>query len=554
MRRSLIFFVGLFLFFFTPYASAATWSPAWEQDVGPGYITTSPVSDGEHVYVRTSGFWTGEERPEVKAFTHEGVPKWTRVSPTTVQHDMSPLLLVEAGNGACGQWPELLLVGWANGDFTALHPSNGTLVWQVNTTVKAWGITGASMIDADNVIVPTRDGLMQLCLANGQINFEVQLSYAWRNGVAKQGETYWVGSETGTLWGVHSNGTVTSSVNLSGALRHAPLVVDHRLLLHVQEAASSSLYVYNTTAASLERIAKLGGSPAVPLQLDQTFVFGDSQGLTTVRCGQLCLIVDSLPTWVNGEMAIVSGNQVFAPVNTLEGGWLTAQLNETGEFANVEQFRTPYDGYGTSAPIESSSMLYLGNDAGVLMAFEREETMMQPEIEASGFEGAALLGLIGIALVLAGSAAMAKRSRMNEAWGLLSFSALVVALLMLPDVSNAWNDLLTEPPSNPPEEEWDLSWPEAWMDTQVVVFELPEETVTVGGLEGHTTVWSLTQDAASQSDIILLTEDTSLGLYLLSINGTSASGWEYAINGERGNYAIDVAAIESTLVLRWSLA
>ena len=69
MRRSLIFFVGLFLFFFTPYASAATWSPAWEQDVGPGYITTSPVSDGEHVYVRTSGFWTGEERPEVKAFT-----------------------------------------------------------------------------------------------------------------------------------------------------------------------------------------------------------------------------------------------------------------------------------------------------------------------------------------------------------------------------------------------------------------------------------------------------------------------------------------------------
>jgi hypothetical protein len=188
------------------------------------------------------------------------------------------------------------------------------------------------------------------------------------------------------------------------------------------------------------------------------------------------------------------------------------------------------------------------------MAFEREETMMQPEIEASGLEGAALLGVIGIALVLAGSAAMAKRSRMNEAWGLLSFSALVVALLMLPDVSNAWNDLLTEPSSNPPEEEWDLSWPEAWMDTQVVVFELPEETVTVGGLEGHTTVWSLTQHAASQSEIILMTEDTSLGLYLLSINGTSASGWEYAINGERGNYAIDVAAIESTLVLRWSLA
>jgi hypothetical protein len=51
-----------------------------------------------------------------------------------------------------------------------------------------------------------------------------------------------------------------------------------------------------------------------------------------------------------------------------------------------------------------------------------------------------------------------------------------------------------------------------------------------------------------------LTEDTSLGLYLISINGTSANGWEYTINGDRGNYAIDVATVESTLVLRWSLA
>jgi hypothetical protein len=549
-----MFAVGLFLLFCLPHASASTWSPAWEQDIGPGYITTSPVSDGEHVYVRTSGFWTGEERPEVKAFTRDGVEKWSHVSPTTVQHDMSPLLLVEAGSGACGQWPELLLVGWANGDFTALHPSNGTLAWQVNSTVKAWGITGSSMIDADHVVVPTRDGLMQICLADGRVNFEVQLSNGWRNGVAKQGETYWVGSETGSLWGVHSNGTVTSSVNLSGSLRHAPLVVDHRLLLHVQEATSSSLYVYNTTAATLDLVATLGGAPAVPVQLDQTFVFGDSQGLTSVRCEPQCQVVDSLPTRVNGEMALVSGNQVFAPVNTPEGGWQTARLNATGGFVNTGQFSTPYDGYGTSAPEESSTMLYLGNDAGVLMAFERDDVVVAQEIEDGGVEAMALLGVASITLALTGSAMMAKRSRMNEAWGLLSLSALVVALLMLPDASNAWNDVLTETPSTPPDEEWDPSWPEDWLDTQVVVFELPEGTVTVGGLESHTTVWSLTQEAASQSELTLLTEDTTIGLYLTSINGTGASGWEYTINGERGNYAIDVAAIESTLVLRWSLA
>ena len=199
-------------------------------------------------------------------------------------------------------------------------------------------------------------------------------------------------------------------------------------------------------------------------------------------------------------------------------------------------------------------MMYLGNDAGVLMAYERQETLMEQEIEPSEFDGLAVLGAISIAFALGGSAIMAKRSRMIEAWAILSFSALVVALLMLPDVSNAWTDMLTEAPSNSPEEEWDPSWPEAWLDTQVVVFELPEGTVAVGGLDGHTTVWSLTQDAASQFEMTLLTEDTSLGLYLISINGTSANGWEYTINGDRGNYAIDVATVESTLVLRWSLA
>ena len=554
MRRSLMLLVGFALFLCTPHASATAWVPAWEQDVGPGYITTSPVADDEHVYVRTSGFWTGEERPVVKAFTHEGVHKWTRASPTTVQHDMSPLLLVDAGAGPCGQWPEMLLVGWANGDFTALHPSNGTLIWQVNTTVKAWGITGAALLDADHVVVPTRNGLMQLCLENGEIGFEVQLSDGWRNGVAKQGETYWVGSETGTLWGVHSNGTVISSVNLSGSLRHAPLVVDHRLLLHVQEDASSSLYVYTTTSDSLALLATLGGSPAVPLQVDQTFVFGDRLGLTSVRCEQACIVVDSLATLVNGEMALVSEDRVFAPVNTPEGGWFIAEVNESGGLAGSGVFSTPYDGYGTSAPAQTSSMLYIGNDAGVLMAYESKDLSPEQQLDEGQNEGLALLGIIGLTFALGGSATMAKRGRMNNAWALLSFSALVIALLMLPDVSNAWNDILTEAPPTSPDEEWDPSWSEDWLGTQVVVFELPEGTVSLGGFEGHTTVWSLTKDAASQSGINVETEDTSLGLYLISFNETRGGGWEYTINGERGTYAIDVAAVEPTLVLRWSLA
>ena len=102
--------------------------------------------------------------------------------------------------------------------------------------------------------------------------------------------------------------------------------------------------------------------------------------------------------------------------------------------------------------------------------------------------------------------------------------------------------------------EWDDAWPDAGLGTQVVVFELPEGEVAVGGMVGHATVWSLTQEAAQMHDFSLNTEETSLGLYLLSINGTEGSGWEYFLNGERGALAVNDAIIESTVVVRWSLA
>ena len=49
-------------------------------------------------------------------------------------------------------------------------------------------------------------------------------------------------------------------------------------------------------------------------------------------------------------------------------------------------------------------------------------------------------------------------------------------------------------------------------------------------------------------------ESTGLGLYVVAINGVKGSGWEYTVNSVRGTMAVDDAAIESTLVLRWHLA
>ena len=153
-----------------------------------------------------------------------------------------------------------------------------------------------------------------------------------------------------------------------------------------------------------------------------------------------------------------------------------------------------------------------------------------------------------------GAAWLSNRGRTTDAWRLLTLGAVAVALLMLPDLAASWNAWLVE--GDPPSEEttWDPSWPDEWLGTQIVVFELPDQTVIVGGLVGHETVWSLTMAAADERNLSLETEATGIGLYLVAIDDVEATGWEYTINNQRGVLAMDEAEIETTLVLRWHLA
>lgn len=551
MRRFALLCSLLFAALLLPTGTASA-SMNWSVDLGPGYITTSPVVDEDRVYVRTSGFWTGSERPEVKAFSHDGSLVWTYRSETTTQHDMAPLLLKSGGTGACGSWPDLLLVGWANGDFLALHPSNGTQVWNLSTPVEGWGITGAPLLEDDHVVVPTRKGMMRLCLADGEVDFSVNLSLGWRNGITFADGSYWTGSETGHLWQVDADGNTVNSHNLSGKLRHAPLQLGHRLFLHVQHTTSSTIQTYNLTSGVIDDIHASGGAPALPLLMGETVVFGDNDGLTTVRCDAVCSVIDRLATKVNGEMASTSPLEFYAPVNAPDEGWMVVQLNATGWMVQAGTYSTPHDGYGTSSPAMVDGWLFLGNDAGVLMAY----ASLSPPVESTPTNqqnGWSLLGMMGLALALGGSSRLARGGQFSAAWRLFSLTVLAVALLMLPEVAQTWSATLAEDTA-PVSTEWNESWPAAWQGTQIVVFELPEGTLAVGGLVGHANVWTLTQEAAQKHNLPLATEETGLGLYLLSINETEGSGWEYFLNGERGALAVDDASIDSTVVVRWSLA
>ena len=65
MKRIFVALCLLSCLFF-PYASAVNeQSPSWEVDLDNGYISTKPIIVEDEVFVRTSGFWTGEDRPHV---------------------------------------------------------------------------------------------------------------------------------------------------------------------------------------------------------------------------------------------------------------------------------------------------------------------------------------------------------------------------------------------------------------------------------------------------------------------------------------------------------
>ena len=166
-------------------------SLAWEYDFETGYISTSPLFADEQIVVRTSG----NSEPAVTAFDTNGNKTWQRLNPASTNNDMSPLLLVQPGEGECGMWPEMILVGWTNGVIEALNPSNGEVLWSIQTEVIGWGVTGQLALDGEFVIVPTRQGIGQYCLADGQQQWWTETGLGWRNGVAVDDTGYFIGDE-----------------------------------------------------------------------------------------------------------------------------------------------------------------------------------------------------------------------------------------------------------------------------------------------------------------------------------------------------------------------
>ena len=51
----------------------------------------------------------------------------------------------------------------------------------------------------------------------------------------------------------------------------------------------------------------------------------------------------------------------------------------------------------------------------------------------------------------------------------------ILLMFTFGDIIEAWTDLVTE--DAPASDAWNDEWPEAWLGTQIVVFEFKQETI-----------------------------------------------------------------------------
>tara|TARA_B100001996_G_scaffold207262_1_gene158894 strand:+ start:1758 stop:3380 length:1623 start_codon:yes stop_codon:yes gene_type:complete len=530
----------LLLVLLLPFAKAES-NYSWEHEFENGYITTQPLIVEDSVYVRTSGFWLGDERPQVSAFDlFSGDELWSFRSETTLQHDMSPLLFIESGSGTCGTWQNLLIVAWADGKVTALNPLNGVLVWEHQTEVNVLGITGKLGLDEDRVVVPTRQGLSALCLETGEQLLRVEFQeVGWRNGVLISESGYHVGTETGVLYSVNRDGTMTNTSIGDGKIRHAPIETQHGLLIHLQTATGSTLYLNNSV------LGNYGFSPALPLQYDDRIFLATSEEWISLRCDNITCIEDSKSSFHSiGEMSINhlknDSIEIWIPSNTLDGGW--GVFNQTSQ---LRMHTTKFDTYTTAAPGFSTAAMALGNDMGILQVtiFEGE----QPTEKASSFS---LIETLHYALLLSSyllCCLFFATKNKPRFWKALTLFLLLFTLAAVPEVSTKWPTLMEQDRGAT----WNAAWPEEWRDTQIVIIEIDGTENVIGGLNGYSNVYELTQAASESLGISTEYEDQYLGLYLLSFNGTEGDGWEFTIDGARSNTGIVDTSIDSDSILHW---
>lgn len=552
MRSTLV--VTLLALVLLPCASASI-------TVSGGYVSTAPLVGEDQVLIRSSGTFDGAAPPMVRAYAENGAVRWVIEGPPTAQPDMADLVHVKAGEGPCGSWPDHLLIAWSSGLLEARAWGTGLPLWQANTTVETWGLTATPTMTDAGLLVTTRTGIELRCPADGTVLEAAETGLGWRNPASFVNGTAHVGDENGRLWS-WTPGSPASFVELGGAIRHAPVHVNDGLLVHVQVDRASTVEWLPLGAdgqpqeASQVHRFPSGASPGMPVALSETLVaVADFSGVhllnwTAEGWNSTRLTSSS----VQGPLRFEAGH-VTASENGLNGGFLAFDVAEGFAGGTVP---SNLRGYGTAPPVVCGEAWLLVKDDGVVVLEPEQGGPLCPLSPASipAPEGTsvdrspAVWTLSLMVAFLAGSTAAYRRGPLHGLRWASPF-LLVALVAMMPALMGWWVEQVPETQTEPV---WDETWPEAWRESQVVVFELPNETLAVGGLDPRPSVLESTLAAADELGVSIALEAHSLGTWVTAVDGVAADGWVYEVDGTRPMVGPEAFALDQTSVLVWRLA
>jgi hypothetical protein len=528
----------------------------WEYDFGKTFISTKPLIANETLFVRTST--STSNSAGIYAFDLNGELIWSKMNSNSIFNDMSPITYVEQGQGDCGAWPDMLLVGWSDGTVDALHPGTGSVFWHKETEVVTWGITGSMLVDSDELIVPTRNGLINFCLSNGSTNFEVQTGLGWRNGVSKAGQNYFLGDEAGILWKVSKEGDYSSKFLDIGKIRHAPLVIGDMLLVHGQGVTGSKVALVNPVDFSIEVISNSGPSPGIPILFKSIIITIDSSYINTFDCSTSCQFLDQYPFTSNGESSLVFNEMFMLPRNTVEGGWGIFSINSSGGLRLSELPTSEYDWYGTAGPeyqiIAGREILAIGNDNGNLQVFS-SKNVNEPEQDLFESDYISQIGTFILFILVTTSGIQFLRENYRSSFKYLLIILVALSTFAFNDIFLAWSSYVSEINDDAQSQEalWDESWPEEWLGTQIVIFEFANQSLISGGHVNAKDALELTHKAAVQLDISVEDSDTSIGKYIESFNGVRGEGWIFYVDGSEAMISSEYAEINSDSIVHWRI-
>ncbi len=534
----------------TPLSTEEEFSLQWNLDFGEVYVSTHPITSADAIFVRTSSSNLAQGIPSVYSLDFDGKEKWQMQNANSTKQDMSPLEFVKAGNGDCGSWPDMVLVGWSDGLFQALDAQDGSVVWQHQTEVLGWGITGSMLVETETVTIPTRNGMDKFCL-NGELQFTKSTGEGWRNGVTFAAQSYWIGDESGRLWSVNHQ-DANSHFIAEGKIRHAPVSLsNNNLLIHLQTATGSTIYQFNTTSNQSTAIANSGFGPGIPKVFQDYIITTDSQNLMSISCQNLCSVIDFETFQSNGEISNVFG-KIMLPQNTVEGGYGQFEISSEGQLNFLGLANYDDDWYGT-AGIESwiiddeKYMLLVNDNANLKLLTSSFNINVEENNDDTDWP--TILVMLFALILISTTSIQLLRERFQSAFKFFILFCTILLYFTFADIIQAWDDLINE--DAPASEAWNETWPEEWLGTQVIVFQFQDNSVVTGGLFGHDNVLQLTQAAAIEQGMDVEIIDSSLGKYVVSIDNIAGEGWEYTVNGQAGAVSAEYSQLESDSIVVW---